>query len=102
MSGVNKEANQWIRLRLKKKREDMPRDLRIDMNGDVYVDGEPYDEGKSKYKNLSIDVEQFNRMSSGEETKKIIEQSRKAKRGETVTIKDEQSQDKRETTTVKF
>lgn len=102
MTEFNNVSNQWIKIKLKKKRKDMPSELRIDLNGDVYVDGELYDETKSKYKNLSIDVEQFNRLSSGEETQKIIEESKKAKKGETITIKDEKGPDRRETTTVKF
>jgi len=47
-------------------------------------------------------VEQHNRMSSGEETRKIMELSKKAKKGETITVKDERGPDRRETTTVRF
>ncbi|NLY77404.1 MAG: hypothetical protein GX080_04860 [Tissierellia bacterium] len=97
-----KQGNEWIKLKLNKKDESIPREIRIDYDGHVYMDGELYDEEKSKYSNLSIDVEQHNRMSSGEETRRIIELSKEAKKGETITVKDERGPDRRETTTVKF
>lgn len=84
------ENSQWIKIKLKKNGKKLPKELRIDMDGKVYVDGELYDETKSKYKNLSIDVEQHGRLSSGEETQKIIEESKKAKKGEFITIKEEE------------
>ncbi|MBZ2174247.1 hypothetical protein K8M07_03195 [Schnuerera sp. xch1] len=102
MIDSNKENKKWIEIKLNKKNKDLPSELRIDMNGDVYVDGELYDETKSKYKNLNIDVEQHNKLSSGEETQRIIEESKKAKKGEFVTIKEEESPEKKEITTVKF
>lgn len=96
------KGNEWLRIKLNKKDENLPREIRIDYDGRVYLDGELYDEKKSEYRNLSIDVEQHNRMSSGEETKRIIELSKEAKKGETITVKDERGPDRRETTTVKF
>ncbi|MCR2042851.1 hypothetical protein [Anaerosalibacter massiliensis] len=96
------ENNDWIKIRSNKKRDGVPWELKIDMKGNVYVDGEPYDAANSKYKNLSIDVEQHNKISSGEETQKIIESSKKAEKGKTITIKDKESPDRKETTTVKF
>lgn len=94
--------NDWIRLKFKKKLKDIPAEIRIDINGKVYIDGELYDEKKSKYENLNVEVEHHNRMSAGEETLKIIEQSKKAKRGEMVIIRDEEGPDRKELTTVKF
>lgn len=102
MSNENTKNNDWIKIKSKKKRKGVPWELKIDMNGDVYVDGKPYDETDSKYKNLSIDVEHHNKISSGEETQKIIESSKKAEKGKMITIKDEESPDRKETTTVKF
>lgn len=97
-----KKGNEWIKIKLRNNDENIPKELRIDFNGNVYLDGELYDETTSKYKNLNVDVEKHNRLSSGEETQKLIEQSKKAKKGETITIKDEKGPDRRETTTVKF
>jgi len=94
--------NEWIKIKFKKSKKDIPKEIRIDYNGRVYVDGKQYDERKSRYPNLSIDVEHHNRMSAGEETKRIMELSKKAKKGETITVKDEKGPDRRETTTVKF
>ncbi len=98
----NKNPNPWIRIKLKKKSSNLPSELRIDMDGSVYVDGELYDESKSQYRNLSVDVEHHNRLSAGEETQKIIEESKRAKKGEFVTIKEEEGPDRKEITTVKF
>lgn len=102
MAEDNVKNNEWIKIKLNRKDQNMPREIRIDYDGKVYLDGELYDERRSKYRNLSIDVEQHNRMSSGEETRKIMELSKKAKKGETITVKDERGPDRRETTTVKF
>jgi len=98
----NGKNNEWIKIKFNKRNKDIQQEIRIDYDGRVYVDGKLYDQKKSKYANLSIDVEQHNRMSSGEETKRIIELSKKAKKGETITVKDEKGPDRRETTTVKF
>ncbi|MFS8541176.1 MAG: hypothetical protein LOD89_03710 [Tissierellales bacterium] len=102
MAEDNVKNNEWIKIKLNRKDQNMPREIRIDYDGKVYLDGELYDERRSKYRNLSIDVEQHNRMSSGEETRKIMELSKKAKKGETITVKDERGPDRRETTTVRF
>jgi len=102
MAEDNIKNNEWIKIKLNRKDQNLPREIRIDYDGKVYLDGELYDERRSKYRNLSIDVEQHNRMSSGEETRKIMELSKKAKKGETITVKDERGPDRRETTTVKF
>jgi hypothetical protein len=102
MSDVTRVNNDWIKLRIKKKYKDMPGEIRIDIDGKVYIDGEPYDEKTSKYKNLNVEVEHHSRMSAGEETQKIIEQSKKAKKGDMVIIRDEEGPDRKELTTVKF
>jgi len=96
------QNNDWIRLRFKRKFKDIPEEIRIDINGNVYIDGQPYDEKEYKYENLNVEVEHHSRMSSGEETLKIIEESKKAKKGEMVIIRDEEGPDKKELTTVKF
>lgn len=102
MTDINRGNNDWIRLKFKKRFKDIPEEIRIDIDGKVYIDGEPYDEKTSKYENLNVEVEHHSRMSSGEETLKIIEESKKAKKGEMVIIKDEEGPDKKELTTVKF
>lgn len=91
-----------LKLKFIKKRENTPYEIRIDINGNVYVDGKPYDKNNSPYNNLTIDVEKHSKLSTGEETQKIIESSKKAKKGETVTIKDIKMPERTETTTVKF
>ncbi len=92
----------WIRLKFKNKFKNVPEEIRIDIDGNVYIDGELYDEKTSKYENLNVEVEHHNRMSAGEETQKIIEESKKAKKGDLVVIRDEEGPDKKELTTVKF
>lgn len=96
------ENNDWIRINPIKKLKDGPSEIRIDIKGRVYIDGKLYDEAASEYGNLTIDVENHNKMNLGEETQKIIESSKKAKRGETVVIKDIKGPDITESTTVKF
>ncbi|NLW23536.1 MAG: hypothetical protein GXY88_09865 [Tissierellia bacterium] len=102
MADNMKKGNEWIKIKLNRHREELPKELRIDLDGSVYIDGELYDESKSKYKNISVDVEHHNRLSTGEETQRIIEESKKAKKGEMVTIKEEIGPDRKEITTVKF
>lgn len=95
-------SNDWIRLKFKRKYKDMPDEIRIDIDGKVYIDGELYDDKTSKYEKLHVDVEHHNRMSLGEETQKIIEQSKTAKKGEMIIIREEEGPDRKELTTVKF
>lgn len=98
----NIRKDHWIGIKLKKQSDKLPKEILIDINGNVYLDGELYDETKSKYKNLSIDVERHNKLSSREETLKIIEEGKKAKKGDYVIIRDEEGPDRKEITTVKF
>lgn len=94
--------NEFLKLNFLKKNEKTPSQIRIDMDGTVYIDGELYDEENSKYKNLTIDIGKHNKLNTGEETQKIIESSKTAKKGEVVTIKDIKTPDRMESTTVKF
>lgn len=96
------QNNNWIWIKAKKKLKDGPSEIRIDLNGNVYIDGELFDEENPKYSGLTVDVEKHNRMNTGEETQKIIESRKKAKPGETVKIKDVKGPDRIESTTVKF
>ncbi|AOY77460.1 hypothetical protein [Clostridium formicaceticum] len=95
-------ANQWIKIKTRKKHRNAPSEIQINMDGTVYMDGVPYDEANSKYKTLSVDVENHNRFNVGEETEKIIEARKKMKKGDSVTIKDVKGPDRKESTTVKF
>lgn len=92
----------WIGIKLKNQTDKLPKEIIIDVKGNVFLDGELYDETSSKYSNLSIDVERHSKLSSGEETQKIIEESKKAKKGDYVIIRDEEGPDRKEITTVKF
>ncbi len=93
--------NNWITI-INKRANDMPSDIRIDKYGNVFIDGELYDENKSKYKNLNFNVENYNKINTGEETQKMIASQKDAEKGETKTITDIKDKDKSETTTVKF
>jgi len=80
----------------------MPEEIRIDKDGSVYIDGELFDETSTKYKNLSVSVEKYNKLNTGEETKKMIASQKEAAKGETKVITDIKDKDKTELTTVKF
>lgn len=91
-----------LRLKLRKPIQGIPEEIRIDHQGNVYVNGELFEEEASQYPRLSVDVQKQSRLNTGEETQKILEKSKLAKRGERVTIKDVRGPEKSETTTVKF
>lgn len=92
----------WIRLKSKRKLKDAPSEILIDSSGNVYLDGILYREDESQYENIAVDVERYTRMNSGEDTQKILEKQKQAKKGETVTIRDIKNPNRSETTTVKF
>lgn len=98
----NKKSNTWILIKSSKKRKNAPSEIRIDKNGKVFLDGEMYDEKASKYKNLSVSIEKHDKINTGEETQRMIEEQKKTKRGDTVVLKDVKDPNKTETTTVKF
>jgi hypothetical protein len=94
--------NDWIVIKHLKKSEKIPYEIRIDRNGNVFIDGEPYDENNAKYQNMSVDVEKHNKVNSGEETEQMIENQKSVQRGESVTIKDINDPNKIEKTTIKY
>ncbi|MBZ4645620.1 MAG: hypothetical protein PWR27_1913 [Petroclostridium sp.] len=98
----NAKSDNWITITSTRKRKDIPSEIKIDKNGNVFIDGELYDENKTKYKNLSVSVEKYNKLNTGEETRKMIEQQKKASKGETAVITDIQEPNKTERTTVKY
>ena len=99
---ASSKNNDLLKLKMLKNYKNVPSEIRICKDGSVYIDGNLYNEKKSKYENLTVDIEKHNKMNTGEETQKIIKSSKKTKKGETVTIKDEKSGNRTETTTVKF
>lgn len=98
-SGMN---DSWITIKCKKKKKNIPSEIRIEKSGKVFINGELYNENSSKFRNFHIDVERQGRVNAGEDTRKMIESQRNAKKGETVVIKDIKDKEKKETTTVKF
>ncbi|MGF7185436.1 hypothetical protein GGQ84_001525 [Desulfitispora alkaliphila] len=97
----SKESKNWITIK-NIRNKGMPTEIRINKNGDIFVDGEQYDETNTKYKNMSVDVEKHNKINFGEDTQKMIASSKEAEKGETKVIEDIKDKNKRETTTVKF
>lgn len=96
------QIGNWITIKTNKKSKNIPYEIRIDKAGNVYIDGELYNETNSKYKNLSVSVEKYNKFNTGEETRKMIESQKQAKKGETKVITDIKDKNKSETTTVKW
>ncbi|KAB3534138.1 hypothetical protein F8154_09375 [Alkaliphilus pronyensis] len=102
MSIKEKPSPNWITVKNLRNNGKEPKSITIDYNGNVYIDGEPFDESNSRYENLSVDVEKHNRISTGEETQKMFKKFQEASEGEIVTIKDEKDKNKREKTTIKY
>lgn len=94
--------NNWINITNKTRDDRLPKNICVTKGGKIFIDGELYDESKSKYKNLSVSVERHNKTSTGEETQMMLSQREKAKKGETITIVGEQSPNRTETTTIKY
>jgi len=97
-----KRVQNWIKIKSRRRQKGYPSEIQIDMDGNVYIDGELYEEGYSKFGNISIDVAKHNRYNTGEETQKILESSKTAKKGDKVVIKDSSSPDRIDNTTVIF
>lgn len=98
----NTEKDHWITITSIKKRKEMPSEIRIDKNGNVYIDGALYDESTTKYKHLTVSVEKYNKITAGEETQKMIDSRKQMKKGETAVITDIEEPTKTEKTTVKY
>lgn len=79
-----------------------PSEIRIDRDGKVFIDGELYDENNPKFKGIFMSVEKHHRIETGEETQKMIEESKRAAKGETVVITDIKTPNRTQKTTVKF
>ncbi|SCY50345.1 hypothetical protein [Alkaliphilus peptidifermentans] len=102
MKSKKSKSNNWITIKNLRSKGNEPNSVVVDFNGNVYIDGVLYDENNAKYENLSIDVEKHNRVSTGEETQKMFKGFEEANEGETITIKDEKDQNRREKTTIKY
>lgn len=98
----SRQEGSWITIRRNRKVKNEPYEIRIKKDGKVFIDGEPYDEKRPAYKNLSVSVEKHNKVNTGEETRKMIEQSKKAKAGDTEVITDITDPNKTERTVVKY
>ncbi len=85
-----------------KKQKGSPSEIRIDRHGNIFLDGELYEEGNPKYKGICMSVEKHQRIETGEETQKMIDESKKAVKGETVVITDIKTPNRTQKTTVKF
>lgn len=77
-------------------------ELRIDKRGRLYIDGEIFDDKNPNRKGVFVNIERHRKINMGEETQKMIEESKKAKKGETVVITDIETPIKSEKTTVEF
>lgn len=92
----------WISISGIKKNQNAPSEIKIAKSGNIYIDGEIYNQENCKYKNLSVSVEKHTKINTGEETQKMIKASKKAKKGDTITIMDVKDPNKLESTTIKY
>lgn len=99
---VTQKNDSWITIKRDRKIPNEPSEIIIDKNGNVFIDKKLYEEDSIAYKNLSISVEKYNKLNTGEETRKMIEQREKAQKGETEVITDIKDPNKTEKTTVKY
>ncbi|MEW6622867.1 MAG: hypothetical protein AB1420_07045 [Bacillota bacterium] len=91
----------WITIKNMRHKK-LPSEIVLTKDGNVFVDGELYDETKKKYKGLTVNVEKYGKLNTGEETQKMIAAQKEASKGETTVITDIKDKDKIELTTVKF
>ncbi|MFZ5988375.1 MAG: hypothetical protein ACOYWZ_14790 [Bacillota bacterium] len=77
-------------------------ELRIDKNGHLYIDGEKFDENKSSRRGVFVNIEKHRKINMGEETQRMMEERKKAEKGDTVVITDIKTPIRSEKTTVKF
>lgn len=94
--------NSWIVIKNKQKDETIPSEIRLEKNGKVYIDGQLYQENNSKYKNLNVNVETYNKINLGEDTEKLIASQKDTKKGESKIISKFKDKNKTEQTSVKF
>lgn len=95
-------GNDKILIKRIRKQEGKFSEIRIDKDGKVFIDGEPYDENNPHYKGIFVSSERHEKIETGEETQKMIEESKKAVKGDTVVITDINTPEKKQKTIVKF
>lgn len=95
-------SSNWITITRKRKKKNEPSEIRIDRNGNVFIDGQLYDEKQTQYANLSVSVERYNKFNSGEDTLKMIEKQKETEKGSMAVITDIEEPNKTEKTTVKY
>ena len=99
---MNSSNNDKIVIKRIRKQKGKPSEIRIDRDGKVFIDGKLYDENNSQYKGISMSFEKYQRIETGEETQKMIDESKRAAKGETVVITDVKTPNRTQKTTVKF
>lgn len=99
---MNSGDNDRFVMKRIRKQKGKPSEIRIDRDGKVFIDGEPYDESNPRYKGIYISIEKHRRIETGEETQKMMDESKKASKGDTVVITDIKTPDRTQKTTVKF
>ena len=97
----NEDASKIIITR-KEKRTGKPLEIRINKDGKFFLNGELYDENKSRRRGIFMSAESYSRIETGEETQKMIEKSKRASKGETVVITDLKTPNRTQKTTVTF
>lgn len=94
--------NDKIIIKRIRRQEGKPSEIRIDRDGKVFIDGEIYNENSPKYKGICMSIEKYQRIETGEETQRMIDESKKAVKGDTVIITDVKTPNRTQKTTVKF
>jgi hypothetical protein len=78
-------AEPWIIVKPAKNKK-IP-EIRIEMSGRVFINGEPYNENDPRFRNISVNVETHNKS---------------AQKGEVITVSESKDKDKSESTIIKF
>ncbi len=86
---------------LKKKAHNFS-ELRVDNQGRIYFDGELFDESNPKHNKIAVSRERYRRIETGEETRKMQEASKKAKKGTVEIITDINTDNRSQKTTIIF
>jgi hypothetical protein len=102
MSNENETRDSRIIISRLKKAKGKFSELRIDKSGRLYIDGEIFDEKNPNRKDVFINIERYRKINMGEETQRMMEERKKAEKGDTVVITDEKTPIRTEKTTVQF
>jgi hypothetical protein len=102
MKNVNDTSGSRIVISRKTKVNGKFQEIRVDKKGRLYIDGELFDENNMKHKNVSINIERYRKVNTGDDTQKMLEEMKKSNKGDTVIIRDVNTPTRTEKTTVKF